>query len=160
VGFQGGATGTLDVSWCAPGGEGFCLDLMGLAGRLRITADGLGPQNARLQGTRRGDPTLAPIEIEDRFRRLPEIDLDDADLADPRAFALTAMCHRMAKAVRTGAAGDAGPDFTEAFAVMQVVEAAHAAAEEGAGVDLAAFGSPAPGRKDSARGAGPPDARP
>lgn len=71
------------------------------------------------------DQTLEVIDVPERFRALPMTGVAE----DPRAYALAAMCYRLAEAVRRGDVSQAKPDFHEAHRVMRIVEAAYAAAE-------------------------------
>jgi predicted dehydrogenase len=115
---ESGADAAIDVSWCTPGFEGFALDAVGDAGRLVVTADVLGPQNARLRMAKVGAPL---VEVGDFASPAGE---------DPRLVPLTGMCGRMASAVRGDAAARAEPDFDEAYGIMRLVEAAYRAHDE------------------------------
>jgi predicted dehydrogenase len=116
---ESGADAAIDVSWVTPGFEGFALDAIGDAGRLIVTADVLGPQNARLRIARGVGASLADIE-----------GLATPPGEDPRLLPLIRMCRRMAEAVRGDPLAVAEPSFDEAYAIMQLVEAAYLANEE------------------------------
>jgi predicted dehydrogenase len=134
--FANGAAGDLEVSWTEPGADGFLIDVAGSQGRLALRADGLGPQNARLQFAARKDARLRDVRIE-----TPQLSAsaspNEPERGSQRAVELTSMCEEFAQAVRTGQAGH--PNFTQAFAVMNVVESAYRAAAERRWVDTREF---------------------
>ncbi len=125
--FTSGVGGMIDSTWCTPGGEGFLIDAEGDAGQLRIASDSLGPLNVRVEFAAVGDPALRTIPLEARFLTIADAPEIRPDPAGWHGFAMAAMCHRLAKAVRGDEDADAGPTFDEAYHVMKVVEAGYLA---------------------------------
>jgi predicted dehydrogenase len=123
--FASGAPAYINLCWCMPAADGFCLDVVGTDGRLLLTADRLGPQNAKLLSAGRHDTVLKPVEIPERLKMLVGTDLHEDRIAQTRGFPLSAMCHHMSEAIYTGNKSDAGPGFDEAIEVMRIVEAAY-----------------------------------
>jgi predicted dehydrogenase len=132
VRFESGADGAVDASWVTPGSEGFSIDAIGETGRLRISADFLGPQNARIEHAQKGSRTtpILPVPLDEQYLVLDGAPGIRENPDDPNFFPIAAMCHRLARAVRGIEVGDAGPDFAEALHVMQVVETAYHAHRE------------------------------
>ncbi|MET0659241.1 MAG: Gfo/Idh/MocA family oxidoreductase [Steroidobacteraceae bacterium] len=119
--YASGASGTMDVSWCTPAGEGFVIDATGTAGRLILKAEGLGPRRASLAFARAMDKQFANVSIDNSYRLVPDAPHGDT------VESLAIMCLRMAAAVRGESARNAAPNYTEAFKVMQIIELAYQA---------------------------------
>lgn len=136
--FANGATGDLHVSWTEPGADGLLIDVVGSHGRLALRADGLGPQNARLQLATRKDPRLRDVHVEVLHLAASESP-HQPERGSQRSVELTAMCEDFARAVRAGVPDGAQPDFEQAFAIMNVVESAYRAAARRCWVDTREF---------------------
>ncbi|MEV6900297.1 Gfo/Idh/MocA family oxidoreductase [Amycolatopsis sp. NPDC051372] len=126
---ESGADASLDVSWGTPAAEGFGIEAIGTAGRLILTADRLGPQNARLLFAGLKDTTLGQLPVHESFRRLADAPAVIESAENPRFFATAAMCHSVAQQVRGNTAECPGPSFAEGYYVMSLVEAAYHSAE-------------------------------
>lgn len=138
VRFESGADGAVDASWATPGSEGFSIDAIGETGRLRISADFLGPQNARIEHAERATRTtpMLPVPLDERFITIEGAEAIREDPGNPNFFPIAAMCHRLARATRGVEVSDAGPNFAEALHVMQVAETAYDAHLERRWVDI------------------------
>jgi predicted dehydrogenase len=126
--FASGALGSLKVSWVTPAAPGFEIDAHGSEGRIVLRADGLGPQNAQLFAAGRLAGELAPVAVEPRYEEAARRLLRIPPGMRGRGYALAAMCEAMVRAI--AGVDTVAPSFADAYRVMQVVEAAYAAAEQ------------------------------
>ena len=82
------------------------------------------------------DQALRPEPTPDRFKMLAGTTLHEDQITQVRGFPLSAMCHRMAEAVRSGDLHDDGPSFNDGLDVMRVIEAAYNASDRKTWIDV------------------------
>lgn len=129
-----GIEGIMDISWCLPGQNKFSIDIAGDKGRLLIECESLGPWGAVLSFTDHPYRPVRTITPDPAFRAGSTVSTEN-DALESLAF----ICQRMAAAVRNEAPASAQPDFDEALAVLEVVEAAYASHDRRSWVDVRAF---------------------
>ena len=133
---RSGVEGVIDVSWCTPGSEGFQIDAIGSTGRLRVSADLLGPQNARIELASTSGGPFTDLPLRQQFLEIAGAPNIRENPTNPFVLPVAAMCYRLAEAVQGRNVSYARPDFSEAYHVMQVVEAAYRAHERKAWISV------------------------
>lgn len=125
--FASGLAIQFQVSWNAPLGPGWSLDVFGSAGRLRAQAPSFPTaRDTTLQAGRLGGAGLQPIEIPEHLLYTPDVRID-ADTAVAPAYPMALSMHAMVQAIRGG--GEARPDFAQAWKVERILDAVRRSSE-------------------------------
>jgi predicted dehydrogenase len=125
------------VSWNAPVGQGWSLDVFGSAGRLVVEGAMFPtPAGTTLRAGRLGEAMRA-IDIPERLRRTPGIAVD-SDAPVPPSYPMALAMHSMTEAI--GGRGQARPDFEQAWQVERIQEAVRVSAAERRWVRIAEIG--------------------
>lgn len=126
--FRSGMTIQFQVSWNAPLGQGWCLDVFGSNGR--IVAQGAQfptPRGTTLHAGKLGEPSVSPVEIPERLYKDARIGLD-ADAPMPPAYGMALAMQSMVEEIE--GRGDARPSFEQAWAVERIQEAVRRSSSE------------------------------
>jgi predicted dehydrogenase len=119
--FGSGLTLQVQISWNAPLGQGWYLDVFGSRGRFVVQgAQFPTPRGTTLHAGRLGEAGLNEIAIPDRLFRDPAIALD-ADTPVPPAFGMALAMRSMVDEIE--GRGTARPSFAQAWQVERVQEA-------------------------------------
>ena len=120
--FTSGLVIQFQVSWNAPLGRGWYLEVFGSDGRMVIEAPSFPTcRDTTLHAGKLGGPGLARVEIPERLLKTPGIGLDagcDIQPSYPMALSMNAMV----QAIR-GGGGRAHPDFEQGWQVERLQEA-------------------------------------
>jgi len=126
--FKSGLVIQFQVSWNAPLGLGWHLDVFGSAGRMLLQSPSFPTsRGTTLQAGKLGATSLAPIELPERFMRTPGIGID-ADFAVAPAYPMALSMNAMVQAIK--GQGKARPDFEQAWQVERLQEAVRLSATE------------------------------
>jgi len=126
--FTSGLTFQFQVSWNAPLGAGWSLDVFGSKGRMLVQAPSFPTsRDTTLHAGRLGDAGLRRIEIPERLLRTPAVALD-ADAPVPPSYPMALSMNAMARAIEGH--GRARPDFAQAWQVERIQEAIRRSALE------------------------------
>lgn len=119
--FASGLVIQLQVSWNAPLGPGWSLDVFGSDGRIVAQSPSFPTaRDTTLQMGRLGAAALEPVAIPDTLMHEPGIGID-ADFPIPPSYPMALAMHAMVAGIAGGAA--ARPDFEQAWQVERVLEA-------------------------------------
>jgi len=126
--FTSGLVIQFQVSWNAPLGLGWYLDMFGSNGRMLVQAPSFPTsRDTTLHAGRLGDAGLERIEIPERLLRTSEIGIDASSKIQP-SHPMALSMHAMAQAIR--GEGKARPDFDQAWEVEKLQEAVRRSAAE------------------------------
>lgn len=126
--FTGGLTIQFQVSWNAPLGLGWHLDVFGSNGRM-VAQDPSFPtsRGTTLHAGRLGDAGLRHIDIPDRLMNPPDVGIS-ADTPVSASHPMALSMNAMARAIE--GTGKARPDFAQAWLVERTQEAIRRSAQE------------------------------
>jgi predicted dehydrogenase len=126
--FTSGLVIQFQVSWNAPLGLGWYLDMFGSKGRMLVQAPSFPTsRDTTLHAGRLGEAGLERIEIPERLLRTPDIGIDASTKIQP-SHPMALSMHAMAQAIR--GEGKAHPDFEQAWQVERLQEAVRRSAAE------------------------------
>jgi predicted dehydrogenase len=133
--FTSGLVIQFQVSWNAPLGIGWYLDMFGSNGRMLVQAPSFPTsRDTTLHAGRLGGAGLERIEIPQRLLRTSEIGIDASFKIQP-SHPMALSMHAMAQAIR--GQGKARPDFDQAWQVERLQEAVRRSTAERRWVRLA-----------------------
>ena len=126
--FSSGMVIQFQVSWNAPHGQGWYLDVFGSKGRI-VTQGAMFPTPAgtTLHAGKLGEAAIEQVEIPARLLSTPDIRLD-ANCPMPPSYPMALAMHSMIEAIE--GRGKARPDFAQAWQVERLQEAVRRSAEE------------------------------
>jgi predicted dehydrogenase len=126
--FKSGLVIQFQVSWNAPLGTGWYLDVFGSKGRMVAQAPSFPTsRDTTLHAGKLGDAGMQRIEIPERLLRTPEIGID-ADFKIPPSYPMALSMNAMVRAIE--GTGKARPDFAQAWHVERLQEALRRSATE------------------------------
>ncbi|HTZ70399.1 MAG TPA: Gfo/Idh/MocA family oxidoreductase [Acetobacteraceae bacterium] len=133
--FVSGMTMQLQVSWSAPVGRGWNVDIFGSKGRITAGDPSFptSPGTSLLAG-RIGDRSVEPVAIPERLMRPAEITIGP-DVHPSASHPMAISMHRMVEAIRGN--GRAAPGFAQAWHVECILEAARVSAQARTWVNVA-----------------------
>lgn len=118
--FRNGMTLQMQISWNAPLGEGWLLDVFGSRGRMVATSPSFPTsQDCVLRAGQLGG-RLEAVDVPDRLKSAPPIGLDWASQPPP-SYPMALAMQSMVDAI--GGKGRASPDFDQAWQVERIQEA-------------------------------------
>jgi predicted dehydrogenase len=119
--FTSGMVIQFQVSWNAPLGPGWSLDVFGANGRMAVQAPSFPtPRDTVLRAGKLGDATMATVDIPERLLATPAIGID-AGFQIPPAYPMALSMNAMVRAIE--GEGTARPDFAQAWQVERLQEA-------------------------------------
>jgi predicted dehydrogenase len=126
--FASGLVLQFQVSWNAPLGQGWSLDVFGSDGRIVVAgAQFPTPSGTILRAGKLGDAGLKLVDIPERLYRDPAVALD-ADAPMPPSYPMALAMHSMVEAI--AGRDRARPDFERAWQVERLQEAVRRSAIE------------------------------
>jgi predicted dehydrogenase len=126
--FRSGMTIQLQVSWNAPLGQGWYLDVFGSNGRIVVQGPQFPtPRGTTLQAARLGGAMIEPVEIPARLLKDPKVALD-ADAPVPPAYGMALSMQSLVEEIE--GRGTARPSFAQAWAVERIQEAVRRSSAE------------------------------
>jgi predicted dehydrogenase len=136
--FKNGAVIQFQVSWNAPLGPGWSLDLFGSDGRIRMEAPSFPTsRDTQLLAGKLGDVGLAPVAIPEDLLRSPGLGID-ADTPIQASHGMAMSMQAMVDAIE--GRGRAHPDFAQAWLVERTQEAIRRSSTERRWVKLDEIG--------------------
>ncbi|MGE0392875.1 MAG: Gfo/Idh/MocA family protein [Vicinamibacterales bacterium] len=130
--FANGGMGVLAPAWCAVGGRGFLLDAFGSKGRLVLEGPGMPTNDTKVCRAKLGEMTATELEVPERFRSTPGINLTapagSAWTVGPR-YAMALAFADMLAAIREGRGSR--PGFAQALQAHATIEAAETSGRQG-----------------------------
>jgi predicted dehydrogenase len=119
--FSSGLTMQFQVSWNAPLGRGWYLDVFGSQGRMVLEAPSFPTsRDTTLHAGKLGTTGLERLEIPQRLLKSSEVEID-AGCAIPPAYPMALSMRAMVQAIR--GEGTARPDFGQGWQVERLLEA-------------------------------------
>ena len=126
--FAGGLVIQFQVSWNAPLGSGWYLDVFGSNGRMVLEAPSFPTsRDTILRAGKLGETRLERVEVPQRLLGTTDIRID-ADCEVPPAYPMALSMHAMIQAIKGEA--KAHPDFDQAWQVERLQEAVRRSAAE------------------------------
>jgi predicted dehydrogenase len=136
--FHSGLVMQLQVSWSSTVGPGWSLEAFGSKGRFAVAAPSFPTsRDSTLHAGTLESGRMEKLEIPERLLRSAEVGVDFATDPQP-VYPMALSMSRMAQSIR--GAGQAKPDFDQAWAVECALEAARRSAEERRWVSLKEIG--------------------